>query len=425
MTNSATPPDLELLLYNATDSVGAPVARLIGPGVLKVGRTPPPGGLPLPEDDRKASGLHFIIFLEPTSCRLCDCSKHGTFVNGMAVLRADADLRHSDVVRASRSVFRVELRRRGQPADLVPSPTVVIRPPGEATQSEGPVLPAPTAPLPATVQVPGYRLLPLPALGNGSGGAVWLAEASGGGLVALKLLHPDPILSREVRVRFERESSHLRDLRHRYIVGFRDAGVTAEGRLYLAMEYVNGRNAAKVVEEQGPMEVGRAVRLACQVLEALAYAHGAGVVHRDVKPSNILLTEGPAEEVRLADFGLAKAYQSAAGDVTLPDAMGGTLAYVAPDQLADFRRAGPLADQFSAAATLYHLLSGRCPYDATTNWELLDRIRQGDVLPLSRRRGGLPDGLAVAVHRALERDPKGRFPTAEDFRQALLPFAAG
>src|SRR5208283_21778 len=106
--------------------------------------------------------------------------------------------------------------------------------------------------------------------------------------------------------RMRRETNHLRDLRHRPIVGFHEAG-EFQGLLYLVMEYVRACNLAELLNQPGPFAVGRAVRLACQMLEALKEAHNNGVVHRDVKPSNVLVRPEPSgEECRLADFGMAK-----------------------------------------------------------------------------------------------------------------------
>jgi serine/threonine-protein kinase len=217
--------------------------------------------------------------------------------------------------------------------------------------------------------------------------------------------------------------SHLRDLTHRHIVGFREAG-ESHGLLYLVMEYVGGPSLAEVLRQQGPFDVGRAVRLMCQVLDALKEAHNNAVVHRDVKPSNVLVCTGPAgEECRLADFGLAKAYQSADVGVTLPGAMGGTFAFAAPEMLTDFRRAGPLADQYGAAATLYCLLTACPPHVNENVADLLDSIRTQDAVPLGRHRPGLPDALTAAIHRAMDREPRRRFPTVKALHDTLLPYA--
>jgi serine/threonine-protein kinase len=254
-------------------------------------------------------------------------------------------------------------------------------------------------------------------------GTVWLAEDRSGQPVACKLIRPDRALDPDACKRFRRETNHLRDLNHRHIVGFREAG-EVHGLLYLVMDYIDGSNLAALLERQGPFPIGRAVRLMCQVLEALGEAHSNCVVHRDVKPSNVLVHAG-GETAYLADFGLAKAYQSAdlTQSLTLPGVMGGTLAFAAPEMVTDFRRAGPLADQYGAAATLYTLLTGRHLHDAGTAVHMLDCIRNCDPVPLGQRRPDVPDDLAAVVHRALSRDMKLRFPTIHLLRGALAPYA--
>jgi serine/threonine-protein kinase len=258
-------------------------------------------------------------------------------------------------------------------------------------------------------------------------GNVYLAEDRTGQQVALKLIRPELVPDREKCERFRRETDHLRELRHRHIVGFRDAG-EFQGLLFLVMDYVPGRDLTELLKQEGPFEVGRAVRLACQLLEALWASHTNGVVHRDVKPSNILVqTSSSGEEVRLSDFGLAKSYQLAdiGQQLTQHGAMGGTLLFAAPEMVTDFRRAGPLADQFGAAATLYNMLTS-CPlHDAENVPELLDCIRSQDVVPLRRRRPGLPEELTDTVHRALDRHPARRFPTVRHLHDVLLPLADG
>src|SRR5262249_27945922 len=160
---------------------------------------------------------------------------------------------------------------------------------------------------PTPLRLPGYRLIRL--LGTGGMGTVWLAEDHTGQPVACKLIRPELALSPEACARFRRETNHLRDLKHRPIVGFRGAG-QSQGLLYLVMDFVAGHSLAELLSHEGPFAVGRAVRLTCQVLEALKEAHNNGVVHRDVKPSNVLVHAGPGgEEVRLIDFGMAKVYQ--------------------------------------------------------------------------------------------------------------------
>jgi hypothetical protein len=431
MTHDARPvnaplPDLEVLLVDPADAQLVR-GRVVCPGVLLVGRTST-AHVVLPKSDRHAARMHFHIELQPTSCRLTNYSVGGTFVNGLLV-RIQGELRHGDLIRASESVFVVHVLRRGEPADLAPSPTVMWSPDSGATgttQGPAPDPEAPPAPVALTpLQLPGYRLVQ--PLGTGGWGTVWLAEDRMGQPVACKLIRPELALNPEKCARFRRETNHLRDLRHRYIVGFREAGEHG-GMLYLVMDYVTGSNLAELLRQEGPFPVGRAVRLTCQVLEALWAAHSNGVVHRDVKPSNILVhTDSSGEEIRLADFGMAKAYQSAAlvPDLTLPGMIGGTLRFAAPEMVTDFRQAGPLADQFGAAATLYHLLTGLPLHEADDAEQLLACIRTRDVIPLSGRRPDLPVALTDAIHRALDREPRRRFPTVSHLREVLLPWADG
>jgi serine/threonine-protein kinase len=383
-----------------------------------VGRSPA-ANLILPADPQ-AGLMHFLIELTPAFCRLTNTAERGTFVNGM-VVHTQCDLRHGDLIRAGKSVFRVEVRQRGVPVELERAPTMVFQ-----HVSEAPSIAAEPAPSPSPLvrmHLPGYRLIQ--PLGTGGMGTVWLAKNHAGQQVACKVIRPDKALDPESCTRFRREANHLRDLSHRHIVGFLEAG-EYQGLLYLVMDYIPGSNLAELLRQNGPFVVGRAVRLACQVLEALGEAHNNGVVHRDVKPSNILVhSSSNGEEARLADFGLAKVYQSAevGVSVTLPGVAGGTLAFASPEMLTDFRRAGPLADQYGAAATLYNLLTGCSLHDAGNAVQMLDRIRTTDAVPLGQRRPELPAELVGAIHRALNREPRLRFPTVGALRAALSPFA--
>lgn len=414
-------PGLELRLVDTGTSPPTVRGRIGCPAVLVVGRIPT-AHVVLPANDRQASRLHFHIDLAPDYCRLTNQSDQGTFVNGLLV-QAQCDLRHGDLIRAGVSVFVVQLLRGGEPADLAMSPTVLWEPLLATTAPDEEVPPTvPPALPPAPIQVPGYRLIRL--LGSGGMGNVWLAEDHTGQPVALKLVRPELALQPGVCARFRREANHLRDLSHRHIVRFREAG-EAQGLLYLVMDYVPGSCLATLLSQQGPLDVGRAVRFTCQVLDALKEAHNNGVVHRDVKPGNVLVYAGPhGEECRLADFGMAKVYQSASKGqtVTLTGVMGGTLGFAAPEMLTDFRQAGPLADQYGAAATLYNLLSARPLHDTNNAVQLIESIRTRDAVPLERRRAGLPEEVRTAVHRALQRDPRRRFPTVQAFRDALLPY---
>ena len=178
------------------------------------------------------------------------------------------------------------------------------------------------------------------------------------------------------------------------------------GVLFFAMDYVRGQDAHKLVKKQGPFAVGRAVTLIGQLLDALAFAHGRGFVHRDVKPSNLLITEGDGgERLMVADFGLAKVYQASnLSGLTMTGDVGGTVPFMAPEQITEYRSARPPVDQYSAAATLYNLLTGAYVYDFPLAFQnQLLTILHEDPVPIRRRRPDLPEALAAVIHRGLAR----------------------
>jgi len=223
--------------------------------------------------------------------------------------------------------------------------------------------------------------------------------------------------------RFQREMAILQRLDHPHIVRFLDTGESS-GMLYFIMEYVEGQSAADAVKRGGPFAPGRVAVLGGQLLEALAHAHLQGFIHRDVKPGNLLLTTVDGREgVKLADFGLGRTYQaSMMSGLTISGTPGGTPGYMPPEQVLDFRSARPAADQYSAAATLYYLLTGQMIYEpARSTADLLMRVLHDEPLPLRQPVSGpaLPGRLGPVMCRALARDPKLRYPDVLAFRDAL------
>jgi serine/threonine-protein kinase len=270
-------------------------------------------------------------------------------------------------------------------------------------------------------RVPGY--LVVRELGRGAMGVVSVAvREADGQLVAVKTIIPAVAESAAQVERFLREAGILRELNHPHIVAFRDLG-EAGGLLYFTMDYVRGDDAARLLKQQGPF----AVSLMCQALEGLAHAHVRRFVHRDVKPSNLLVAEeGGREVVKLADFGLARVYQaSQLSGLTMMGQIGGTVAFLPPEQITAYREARPPADQYSAAASLYNLLTGAFVYDlpADLHMQLL-MILHEDPVPIRSRRRDVPKGLADVIHRALAREPGDRWPDVTALGQALQPFRA-
>ena len=215
-------------------------------------------------------------------------------------------------------------------------------------------------------------------------------------------------------------------LDHPNIVRFYEMGVSDE-IVYFTMDYVPGVDARKQITLYGPMDIPRAVGIVCDMLVALDYAHHRGFVHRDVKPSNLLLTQQDGREIsKLADFGLARIYQESTMSVlTREGTIGGTVPFMPPEQITQYRHATPQADQYSTAATLYYLLTGRYLFD----FENLSPDRRlkcvlfQEPIPLQSRRPEIPAGLAAAVHQAVSKTPNARFPGVKAFKNAISQFA--
>ena len=433
----------------------------------------------LPKKDPYFSRIHFVIEINPPHCLLVDMgSTNGTWVNGRRV--EAAYLREDDLIQGGDTVLRVslvgapgerveELRspppppiagvgstpqgRSGADSPRPAPPEMPVRPPAlprvpdeeagaiqddprlrgtgsfHGVPPEVPVSPphaVPISPQEASA-VPGYQIVG--RLGSGGMGVVYLAtRVSDGRQVALKTIRlAVPAPERDIQ-RFLREANTLRQLRHPNIVAFHE--MRRDGDLLcFAMDYVPGTNAADLVRCEGSLGIGRAVRLACQMLEALHYAHGRGFVHRDVKPGNLLVTQSKqGEACKLADFGLARVYHaSTLSGITMLGDTGGTLPYMPPEQITHYRDASPAADQYSAAATLYRLLTGQHVFDVQrlSNAERLVKILFDPAVPIQDRRSDIPTALARVIHQALDKKPTARFSDAASFHDALLPFASG
>jgi serine/threonine-protein kinase len=273
--------------------------------------------------------------------------------------------------------------------------------------------------------IEGYELVR--ELGKGAMGVVYAAiNQFDQSVVALKLIVPHVVPDEQDVARFVREAEILRELRHPNIVGFRDAG-ESNGRLYYTMEFVRGADAYEICRGQGRLPVGRAVRLVCQLLEALAYAHDRKFVHREIKPANVLVTNSNGlETTKLADFGIARMYQtSRISGLTLTGVICGTPLFIAPEQITHFRDSKPPVDQYAAGGTLYYLLTGQYPHgdEQSSAAEMLLMKLEKDYVPILSRRNDLPQDLVTAIDRSLRRAPAERFPSVSAMRDAISPFA--
>jgi len=225
--------------------------------------------------------------------------------------------------------------------------------------------------------------------------------------VAVKFLRDDLARHPDLRRRFESEARAAAGLSHPNVVAIYDTGETDDGIPYIVMERLRGRTLADEIE-RGAIDPARARRIALQVLDALCVAHDAGIVHRDVKPGNILLTE--AGDAKVADFGIAKSVD----DDQTTGVLLGTAAYVAPERLAG-DPATPGSDVYSLGVVLYEALSGRKPFTADSPIGVVRAVQRGKAEPLDT---GDPE-LRAVVERAMAKDPSRRFGSARDMAQAL------
>lgn len=232
--------------------------------------------------------------------------------------------------------------------------------------------------------------------------------------VAVKLLRPELADDEDARKRFEGEARAAAGLAHPNIVQVYDVEV-ADGRPYLVMERLPGRTLADEIK-RGAMDPTRVIEVGAQVLSALAVAHQAGIVHRDVKPGNVLLA--PDGTWKVADFGIAKSTESL-DTLTATGTVLCTPGYVAPERV-NGKPATPASDLYSVGVLLYEALSGRRPFVADNPLAVAHLAQTQDPPPLDSLRTGLDPKLIAVVHRALARDPKKRLKSAPEMRDALL-----
>jgi serine/threonine protein kinase len=241
--------------------------------------------------------------------------------------------------------------------------------------------------------------------------------------VAVKLLAEHLADDAQFVTRFRREAMAAARLVHPNIVQVYDFGLDEpSGRHYIVMERIVGPSGAQVLRDRDHLPIDEAVDWIAQSCRGLEYAHRHGLVHRDVKPGNLLLSEADGT-IKLADFGIAKTV-SDESSITQVGSVLGTAAYLAPEQAAG-EEAGPAADLYGLGVVAYQLLSGRLPYEAASLTELALKQQREIPPPLHHVDPAIPPALAVAVERALALTPGERYASAEVMRTAVLDGARG
>jgi serine/threonine-protein kinase len=391
----------------------------------------------LPED-KFFSRNHCLLEIAPPRCFLRDLgSTNGTFVNGQRV--TEAFLRSGDRIQGGQTVLQVEVQADPSvaidtsEAPTVAGPTIVTVECAncgrrEQTEAAGENLSficeecreeLKRRPQP----VPGYEMIKL--LGRGGMGCVMLArEEKTGRAVAIKTLLPEVAVANQSLRRFMREIEVAAALDHPHIVRFLQSG-THNGAVFLVTEYVEGSDAARLADAQGGrLPFSEAIKIVSQSLDALAYAHALGYIHRDIKESNILVT-GDASNLtaKLTDFGLAKSFtQTGMSGITMAGDMAGTFAYMPPEQIRDFRNVRPTSDIYAIGMTAYSLLAGDIALDMGPAKDVAGTVRaifEGQIIPLRQRAPEVPERVAEVIERALAKDPSQRWQTAAAMKTAL------
>jgi len=237
--------------------------------------------------------------------------------------------------------------------------------------------------------------------------------------VAVKILAEHLSDDERFVARFRREALAVAKLIHPNIVQVYDTGID-RGRHYIVMEYVEGRSGAQILQKHGPLDAETTAEIGAQACAGLDYAHRRGIIHRDVKPGNLMIVGGPVGggemTVKLTDFGIARAVEQTR--ITQVGSVVGTAAYLSPEQVRG-EEATPATDVYALGVVLYQFLTGRLPYEGSTLAELAVRQQNERPLPPSTYNDEVSETLGAAVLRAIEGDPARRYASASELAGGL------
>jgi eukaryotic-like serine/threonine-protein kinase len=410
-------------------------------------------------DDGQVSRRHFIVEVNPPDACIRDFgSMNGTSVNekkigsrekgetpeqGQKRKYLEVDLKDGDVIKVGQTVLSVKIeaekaagpvlcarcgkdvaeemggRKQGAYICLACRQSIEVDPAqilmDMLAKAEGKAPPQEGLPV-----IAGYRIKR--RIGVGGFGAVYLAERETDKLpVAIKVMLARVAVDEDARRKFSQEIELLKNLQHPHIVTILDSGA-AGSAFYFVMEHCRGGSVADYMQANGgSLAPAVAMPIMLQALEGLAFAHSKGVVHRDLKPPNILLTGTPAHPTaKLADMGLAKNFDKAGfSGMTVTGAFAGTPFFMPKEQLTNFKYVKPVTDVWSMGATFYNMLSGDTPRDFPRGCDPMEVILRGEIIPLSKRAPGIPKGISAVLDKAIQANAKDRFQDAGEMLAAL------
>ena len=395
----------------------------------------------LPQD-RFFSRHHCILEIAPPRCFLRDLgSLNGTFVNGLKV--ETAHLKNGDRIQGGETVLEVEVSVDSTIEFAYDAKTFEDNVPSLITvQCLNCGIPAQTEAsspndkfsylcdncreklMKHPQPIPNYQMIRI--LGQGGMGSVMLARSlTDGRVVAIKTLLPEVAVSEQSLKRFLREIEVAASLQHPHIVSYIEHG-THNGIVYLVSEYVGGMDASKLVKlKGGKLPYQEVITIIEQTLGALDFAHSLGFVHRDIKEQNILVDGNfPNYTSKLTDFGLAKSFkQTGMSGVTMVGDVAGTIAYMPPEQVRDFKEVRPPSDIYAVGMTAYSLLTGAHALDLSPRAGIAETVKaifEKPHVPISRRLPDIPIRLAAVIETAIAKDVHLRWATAGEMREALL-----
>lgn len=395
--------------------------------------------------DRFFSRNHCIIEIAPPQAFIRDLgSTNGTFVNGMRM--ETAYLKSGDRIQGGETVLEVEVStgidqfddtlknyRTAEPSIVavnclncsIPASFEAADPDDKLTF----VCDECREKLKANPQpIPNYQMIRV--IGQGGMGSVMLARAeTDGRAVAIKTLLPEVAVSEQSLKRFMREIEVAASLSHPNIVSYVEHG-THNGLVYLVTEFITGMDASRLAKTKGgKLGYQEVVRIIEQTLAALDFAHNQGFVHRDIKDQNILVTgDFPVSTAKLTDFGLSKSFkETGMSGVTMVGDVAGTIAYMPPEQVRDFKEVRPPSDIYAAGMTAYSLLTGAHALDIGPKAGIAETVKaifEKPIVPIRERVPGIPLHVASVIETALAKNVENRWRTASAMREALLSAAA-